>query len=100
MGKDKTKEESIIQINHFYFHSPAHANKLVHQEKIKTIEELRSHPKRDQLLNKTQQLGLKYLEEFEQKIPRDEMKQMEVKHRFFIHSIYFFFSSFSDNSST
>ncbi|CAF0733520.1 unnamed protein product [Adineta steineri] len=57
---------------------PAHANKLVHQEKIKTIEELRAHPKRDQLLTKTQQLGLKYLEEFEQKIPRDEMKQMET----------------------
>jgi len=58
--------------------SPAHANKLVNQEKIKSIEELRSHPKLNQLLNKTQQLGLKYLEEFEQKIPRDEMKQMEV----------------------
>lgn len=58
---------------------PAHANKLVQQEKIKTIEELRAHPKRDSLLNKTQQLGLKYLEEFEQKIPRDEMKEMEVR---------------------
>jgi DNA polymerase beta len=57
---------------------PAHANKLVHQEKIKSIEELRAHPKVNQLLNKTQQLGLKYLEEFEQKIPRDEMKQMET----------------------
>ncbi|CAF4287236.1 unnamed protein product, partial [Rotaria magnacalcarata] len=55
----------------------AFANKLVHQEKLKSIDELRSHPKRDQLLNKKQQLGLKYLEEFEQKIPRDEMKQME-----------------------
>jgi hypothetical protein len=54
--------------------SPAHANKLVHQ----SIDELRAHPKRDQLLNKTQQLGLKYLEEFEQKIPRNEMKKMEV----------------------
>ena len=32
----------------------------------------------NQLLNKTQQLGLKYLEEFEEKIPRDEMKLMEV----------------------
>jgi len=64
-------------INYFLF-SPAHANKLVNQEKIKSIEELRSHPKLNQLLNKTQQLGLKYLEEFEQKIPRDEMKQMEV----------------------
>lgn len=62
----------------FLLFSPAHANKLVHQEKIKSIEELRAHPKRDTLLNKTQQLGLKYLEEFEQKIPRDEMKQMEV----------------------
>ncbi|CAF2052982.1 unnamed protein product, partial [Rotaria magnacalcarata] len=57
---------------------PAHANKLVHQEKIKSIDELRSHPKRDQLLNKTQLLGLNYLEEFEQKIPRDEIKQMEI----------------------
>ncbi|CAF3375925.1 unnamed protein product [Rotaria socialis] len=56
----------------------AFVNKLVHQEKLKSIDELRSHPKRDQLLNKTQQLGLKYLEEFEQKIPRDEMKQMET----------------------
>ncbi|CAF1117886.1 unnamed protein product [Rotaria magnacalcarata] len=57
---------------------PAHANKLVHQEKIESIDELRSHPKRDQLLNKTQLLGLNYLEEFEQKIPRDEIKQMEI----------------------
>ena len=59
--------------------SPAHANKLVHQEKIKSIDELRAHPKRDQLLTKTQQLGLKYLEEIEEKIPRDEMKQMEIQ---------------------
>jgi hypothetical protein len=68
----------LCQINQFFVFSPAHANKLVHQEKIKTIDELRAHPKRDQLLNKSQQLGLKYLEEIEQKIPRDEMKQMEV----------------------
>lgn len=61
---------------------PAHANKLVNQEKIKSIDELRAHPKVNQLLNKTQQLGLKYLEEFEEKIPRDEMKQMEVSEGF------------------
>ncbi|UJR34273.1 hypothetical protein I4U23_021677 [Adineta vaga] len=68
---------AITQMTRVMGVGPAHANKLVQQEKIKTIDELRAHPKRDQLLNKTQQLGLKYLEEFEQKIPRDEMKQME-----------------------
>ncbi|CAF1149994.1 unnamed protein product [Rotaria sp. Silwood1] len=69
---------SINELTRIMGIGPAHANKLVHQEKIKSIDELRSHPKRDQLLSKTQQLGLKYLEEFEQKIPRDEMKQMET----------------------
>jgi len=67
------------KIRYVFLFSPAHANKLVHQEKIKTIDELRAHPKRDQLLNKIQQLGLKYLEEIEEKIPRDEMKQMEIQ---------------------
>jgi hypothetical protein len=64
--------------SHNFIFSPAHANKLVHTDKILTIDQLRAHPKRDQLLNKSQQLGLKYLEEFEEKIPRTEMKQMEV----------------------
>ncbi|CAF0917211.1 unnamed protein product [Didymodactylos carnosus] len=59
------------------FLRPAHARKLVDNENIKSIDELRKHPKLEQLLNHQQQLGLKYLEEIEQKIPRDEMKQME-----------------------
>lgn len=69
---------AITQMTRIMGIGPAHANKLVNQDKITSIEELRKHPKRDQLLNKTQQLGLKYLEEIEQKIPRDQMKQMET----------------------
>ena len=65
-------------IVHFPLIRPAHANKLVNEEKITSIEALRVHPKRNQLLNKTQQLGLKYLDELEEKIPRDEMQEMEV----------------------
>lgn len=81
----------IFQLDFLWKWSPAHANKLVNQDKITSIEELRKHPKRDQLLNKTQQLGLKYLEEIEQKIPRDQMKQMEVSWT----SIHFDFDSIS-----
>ncbi|KAL3876062.1 hypothetical protein ACJMK2_033946 [Sinanodonta woodiana] len=52
---------------------PAAAQKLV-QEGIKTIEDLRKH---EEKLNHHQKIGLKYLDEFEQMIPREEMIKLQ-----------------------
>ncbi|CAF0946994.1 unnamed protein product [Didymodactylos carnosus] len=76
IAKVDHKITSIDDVKNLFLR-PAHARKLVDNENIKSIDELRKHPKLEQLLNHQQQLGLKYLEEIEQKIPRDEMKQME-----------------------
>ncbi|CAH1246834.1 POLB [Branchiostoma lanceolatum] len=52
---------------------PAAARKLV-DEGITTIEDLRKNPGK---LNHHQQLGLKYFEDFEKRIPREEMLEMQ-----------------------
>lgn len=52
---------------------PAAAQKLV-QEGITSIEELRKHPDK---LNHHQQIGLRYYEDFEKRIPRDEMLKLQ-----------------------
>uniref|UniRef100_K1QPA4 DNA polymerase n=1 Tax=Magallana gigas TaxID=29159 RepID=K1QPA4_MAGGI len=52
---------------------PAAAQKLV-QEGITSIEELRKHPDK---LNHHQQIGLKHFEDFEKRIPRAEMEQIQ-----------------------
>lgn len=52
---------------------PAAAQKLV-QEGICSIEELRKHPDK---LNHHQQIGLKHYEDFEKRIPRPEMIELQ-----------------------
>lgn len=49
---------------------PVAAQKLVKEEGITTIEELRKHPDK---LTHQQKIGLKHYDDFEQRIPRDEM---------------------------
>nr|XP_008170089.1 DNA polymerase beta [Chrysemys picta bellii] len=53
--------------------SPSAARKLV-DEGIKTLEDLR---KNEHKLNHHQRIGLKYFEDFEKRIPREEMLQMQ-----------------------
>lgn len=52
---------------------PAAARKLF-DEGIRTLEDLK---KNETKLNHHQKIGLKYFEEFEQRIPRDEMEKMQ-----------------------
>ena len=54
---------------------PAAAQKLI-KEGITTIEDLRKNVDK---LNHHQKLGLKYFEDFEKKIPREEMQALEKK---------------------
>ncbi|KAM5171839.1 DNA polymerase beta [Mantella aurantiaca] len=52
---------------------PAAARKLV-EEGIKTLDDLRNN---EQKLNHHQRIGLKYFEDFEMRIPREEMLKMQ-----------------------
>uniref|UniRef100_A0A8C3G3X5 DNA polymerase n=1 Tax=Cyclopterus lumpus TaxID=8103 RepID=A0A8C3G3X5_CYCLU len=54
---------------------PAAARKFF-EDGVKTLEDLK---KIESKLNHHQQIGLKYFEEFEKRIPRAEMEQMELK---------------------
>lgn len=49
------------------------ARKLVLEEGIKTIEDLRQNT---HLLTKNQKICLQYFEDFEQRIPRDEISKV------------------------
>lgn len=49
---------------------PVKARELVYEQKLKTIEELKAHP---ELLNDKQKIGLKYVDDFKERIPRKEM---------------------------
>ena len=51
---------------------PAKVKELANEHNIKTIEELKNHP---HLLNDKQQIGLKYHEHFQKRIPRKEMEK-------------------------
>lgn len=52
------------------------ATKLVKEDHIRSLEELKQRP---DLLNEHQQLGLQYYEEFMERIPRAEMRQHDKK---------------------
>uniref|UniRef100_A0A914VLV9 DNA polymerase n=1 Tax=Plectus sambesii TaxID=2011161 RepID=A0A914VLV9_9BILA len=62
---------------------PAHAKKLV-DDGITSIEDLRKHTDK---LNHHQQIGLKYMEEFEERIPRAEMELLEAEAKKIIESV-------------
>lgn len=53
---------------------PVLARKLVFDDGIKTVEQLKQLPE----LTHHQKIGLKYLEQFELRIPRKEMDQWDV----------------------
>jgi DNA polymerase beta len=59
---------------------PAKAKELVETHGIKNIADLKLHT---ELLNDKQKMGLKYIDEFELRIPRKEME----KHDMFIHEM-------------
>uniref|UniRef100_A0A8C7UXK9 DNA polymerase n=1 Tax=Oncorhynchus mykiss TaxID=8022 RepID=A0A8C7UXK9_ONCMY len=69
---------------------PAAARKFF-DEGVKTLEDLK---KIEHKLNHHQQIGLKYFEEFEKRIPRSEMTKMEVRERIRID----FFKSGAESS--
>lgn len=52
---------------------PSKARQLVTKHNIKTIEELRNNT---HLLNRNQLIGLKHFEDFQLKIPREELKDI------------------------
>jgi DNA polymerase beta len=54
---------------------PAAARKFVFEDGIKSLDDLRKNFSK---LNKHQQIGLKYFEEFNERIPRAEVAQIEV----------------------
>jgi DNA ligase (NAD+) len=67
------EQEKLNPINIFtdiYGIGPKKAKDLV-DKGILTIDELRQH--KDELLNETQKVGLKYYEDIQQRIPRDEI---------------------------
>lgn len=58
---------------------PVKARKLVEDFDVKSIEDLRSKSAADPtLLDAAQKIGLKYFEDFNERIPRTEMEQHEV----------------------
>jgi hypothetical protein len=57
---------------------PVLARKLVFEDKITTIEQLKAL---GDTLTHHQQVGLKYMEPFEKRIPRDEMDKWNVRTR-------------------
>lgn len=62
---------------------PAKARELV-EAGISTIEQLREHEDR---LTRAQRIGLKYVEEFEQRIPRAEIQQIQARIRRAVKSL-------------
>lgn len=59
---------------------PVKARDLIDNHGIKSIEDLKAHP---ELLNDKQLMGLKYYEDFLERIPRKEM----VKHDTYLHEV-------------
>ncbi|XP_003705358.1 DNA polymerase beta isoform X1 [Megachile rotundata] len=74
--EDINKDESNVAINLLTRVSgigPAKAKELV-DNGIKTLNDLKKHQNK---LNHHQKIGLKYFEDFEKKIPREEIEQIE-----------------------
>ena len=72
--------EAINELTKVHGIGPTKANDLVKEHGITTIEELKKHP---ELLNAVQKIGLKYVDDFQKRIPRAEME----KHVTFITGI-------------
>jgi DNA polymerase beta len=77
---EKAKEEFSIDVYQdllkIYEVGPVKARELIEIHKIKSIDELKKHP---ELLNDLQKMGLKYYEDSQERIPREEMIMHEKK---------------------
>jgi len=71
---EREKENPEMWLTDIYGIGPKKAQELV-KEGIKTIDDLRKRP---ELLNDTQNIGLKYYEDILQRIPRDEIDQYDT----------------------
>lgn len=54
---------------------PVKAKELVEEHNIKSLDDLKQHP---ELLNDKQKMGLRYVEDFNQRIPRKEMEKHDA----------------------
>lgn len=77
---EKAKEEFSIDVYQdllkIYEVGPVKARELIEVHKIKSVEELKKRP---ELLNDLQKMGLKYYEDIQERIPREEMIEHEKK---------------------
>ena len=71
---EREKENPEMWLTDIYGIGPKKAQELV-KEGIKTIDDLRKRP---ELLNDTQNIGLKYYEDILQRIPRNEIDQYDT----------------------
>ncbi|XP_072164919.1 DNA polymerase beta-like [Diadema setosum] len=69
------KSEAINMLTRVSGIGPVAARKLVMEDGIMSIEDLRKNADK---LNHHQQIGLRHFEDFERRIPRDEVTRMEV----------------------
>lgn len=72
--------EAINELTKVHGIGPTKANELVKEHGITNVEQLKQHP---ELLNAVQKIGLKYVDDFQKRIPRAEME----KHSSFILEI-------------
>jgi DNA polymerase/3'-5' exonuclease PolX len=67
---DPTMEALVDMFSEVMCIGPVKARELVYEHKLKTIDELNARP---DLLNDKQKIGLKYYDDFKERIPRKEM---------------------------
>ena len=72
---ERAKANPIYLFAKIFGIGPKKARQLVEKDKITTLEELRA--KQEELLNKNQKKGLKYLADIEKRIPRAEIVKYE-----------------------
>jgi DNA polymerase beta len=77
---EKVKDNITEELLKIYGIGPSKVNELINKHNIKSITELRN---KQELLNDKQKIGLKYYEDLQLRIPRDEMDE----HKEYIISI-------------
>ncbi|RNA16491.1 DNA polymerase beta [Brachionus plicatilis] len=72
-ARKNNKSKILKELNRVAGIGPSHAQKLF-SEGIRSLKDLKSH---QDLLTHHQKIGLKYVDDFEQRIPRQEMAEIE-----------------------
>jgi len=72
---EKHKQNPIFLFNNIFGVGPKKANELYRVNRIDSIEELKTNL---QLLNKKQKIGLKYYDDLQLRIPREEIDQYNI----------------------